>query len=257
MRGHWGERFLFSIGVQLDALADVVVQGIGARFPEGPPPKSGLPRTPEALALIGRDRRIIRGFDEGDEAFIARLNRWLEDWPRAGSAYAVMDQVQGYLSGHSIKLRVINNTGGAWRTVNADGSKEYLRASPTNWDWSGEPAKVSRNWLIIYVPSTLWTEGPEVGDPELWGGAIGTPGYTIGSTATPNQLATLRAIIADFKGGHSKYEALVLAFDPASFDPTDAPGAPGMPDGTWGSQTNTGDPPDPARLSTARYIRGF
>lgn len=257
MRGWVGSRFLFAIAAQLDALATDAIQGIGARYAAGPPPKLGALRTPEALPLLGRDRGILRGFAESDASHIERLQRYLDDYPRAGNAYALMEQVRGYLSPHAPRLRVVND-GNAWRTINVDGSKEYARASPANWNWSNEPAKVSRCWLVIYPPFGLWQAGPTVGDAALWSGAIGTPGYTIGSTATPDQLQDLRSIIATFKGAASKYEAIVLAFDAASFDPAAAPGAAGMPSGTWGDGIDhNGVPAGATRLNTARYIRGY
>jgi hypothetical protein len=251
-----GRRFMTALLFPLDGFAGAIVQGIGLRYAAGPPPASGMPRTPEALAFVARDRRIVVGRQEPQASTIERCQRYLDDWPRAGNAFALMEQIRGYLTPHAPKLRVINNTGGAWRTLEVDGSSNYLRANPTNWDWSGEPVKHSRCWLIIYVPPELWEPGPVIGDPALWGGAIGTPGYTIGSTATPDQLADLRAIIFEFMSAGSKYEAIVLAFDPDSFDPEAAPGSPGMPDGSWADHV-LADGVTPARLETARYVQGY
>lgn len=245
-----GSRLLYAIGAQLDAMGDQLWAGMDASKPD-----YAALYCEEALAVIGRDRRIYRGFDESPENYAKRLIRWLDDWPVAGSAYAIMQQLQGYLSGHEVRLRVVNSKG-AWRTLNADGTREYHRAAPTNWTWdTSDSSKPTRFWVVIYPPSTLWLPGPSWGDPALWSGAWGSSGYTIGSTATPDQVRSVRNIVSEWKDAASKCDRIVLAFDPDSFDPMSTPGAP-MPDGTWGSFSNSSEPRGKARLATARYWRG-
>lgn len=244
-----GSRFLYSMGVQLDALGDRLVEGM-----KGSHPDFAALFLQEALPLIGRDRRISRGLDEGPVPYAARLLRFLEDWPIAGNAYAIMAQLRGYLSGHAVKMRVVNQAG-AWRTLNSDGSVEYHRANPTNWNWDGNASAWSRFWVVIYPPSSLWLPGPTWGSPSLWGGAWGTSGYTWGSTATPDQVASVRNIISEWKSAASVCERIIVAFDPDSFDPTSSPGTP-MPDGTWGSHSVASPSRARSRLASARYWAG-
>jgi hypothetical protein len=80
-------------------------------------------------------------------------------------------------------------------------------------------------------------------------GQIGRPGETLGTTATPEQVAAVRAIIRDWQPDGMRAEWVIVAFDDESFDPA----AP-EPDGTWGTWGKyVGSAYVPARLSTARY----
>jgi hypothetical protein len=60
--------------------------------------------------------------------------------------------------------------------------------------------------------------------------------------------------VRDWKAAHSLCLWIILAFDPASFDPTDPPGPP-LPDGQWGpwGKDDGFGNRVPSRLATARY----
>ena len=77
-------------------------------------------------------------------------------------------------------------------------------------------------------------------------------GGTIGTSATPDQVASVRGIIHDWQPDGTTCREIVIAFDPNSFDPT----APD-PDGHW---THFGKDVaghyQIARLTTARYWIG-
>jgi hypothetical protein len=166
-----------------------------------------------------------------------------------------MKQIRDYC-GVDMMLRTVDVRGN-WFTLAADGTKSYL-LKRGNWKWDLLPASQwSRFAVILYPPSTLWIEGPTIGDAELWGGAIGTSGYTIGTTATPEQVATIRAIVKEWKPAGTLCLSIIIAFDPDSFDPASLPLSSGMPDGTWdiGTSMQSGAR-RPSRLSTARYWDG-
>ena len=76
LRNKWGERFLYSIAIQFDALADALRDGIKMHFPG---------QNVSALPYLGADRVIERGFAESDENYAARLSRAFDDWAIAGS----------------------------------------------------------------------------------------------------------------------------------------------------------------------------
>lgn len=235
-----GGKVLYAAAAPLDALMQWVWEGVQARMP--------LEATASALSAIGRDRRIVRGFAESDEAYRLRLSQHLQAWRYAGHARAVMQAVAGYCAGHELVQRIVTNSG-VWYRRAADGTLTWEKQLGT-WDWDGDPDSWWRFWLILYPPSSLWTEGPTIGDPALWGGAIGSSGYTIGSTATPEQVAAIRGLVQTWMPAHAICERIIVAFDPASFDPSSP-----EPDGLWhfGSK---GDPRVASRLSTARYWRG-
>ena len=249
LRTSYAYRYMWTIASLADAGVEFAYQGFYAKLP-------GY-GTPTALPLIGRDRVMRRGFDESDESYGARLAQWLPTKRTMGNAFSIMRQVKGYLSPHTPKMRVVNASG-TWYTLNSDDTVEIHQTWPTqNFDWDGQNATLyTRCWLIIYPPSSLWVPGPTIGDPSLWGGAVGTTGYTIGSTATPEQVASIRAILAENRCGGDRFEKIIIAFDPNSFDPTGAPGAP-LPDGTWAECVKlSGGNYVPSRISTAIYWRG-
>lgn len=220
-----GGQVLFSLGFLMDGAIERLRQGVHARFPADAPA--------DALALLGRDRRIRRGLGETDSAYRVRLVQWLDDWRTVGNPYALMRQLRAYIN-QPLVLRTVDMRGN-WYTLNADGARDVALAQG-NWNWdSADPSRWSRFWVILYPPSTLWTRGPNIGDADLWGGAIGTAGYTIGSTARPEEVAGVRAIVHEWKPAGTRCVKIILAFNPEDFAP-DGSGA--QPDGTWNLSPN-------------------
>lgn len=247
------ERVWFSLFLMLDMYAERARQGLLARYPEATRSASGATYTPpdDALPPIGRDRQIVRGINEPRATYALRLKRWLDTHAKRGNPFALCSELAAYC-GQPLRIRTVDRRGN-WFTIESDGTRSYVLDSG-NWNWDGAPAspRWARGWVILYPPATLWTVGPVIGDPELWGGAIGTPGYTIGCTATPDQARSIQSIVRDWKPAGTKCEWIVVAFDDASFDP----GAP-EPDGLWGPWSKTvAGVQVPSRLDTARYWTG-
>lgn len=241
LRRFWGERFLYTFGVHLDALGDALSAGIKMRFPNV--------YSNESLSILGRDRGIRRGPEESDASYSVRLEQWLETHRRSGNPYTLLRQIQGNLTPHLVKLRIVNNAG-AWYTLNEDGSVAYNEPSG-NWDWDGSSADFSRFWIIIYPPADLWVRDGTWGDGDTWG----SDGTTWGSTATPAEVATIRGIVAEWMAPHAQCKNIIVSFDAAAFDPTDT--APPLPDGTWGNWShNVGGVQVPARDDRAIYWDG-
>jgi hypothetical protein len=238
--GH-GELVFYSLGLIMDAFAQRGRESILARFPDFAPD--------DALSRMGHDRRIVRGFDEPRETYSARLKRFLDDWKKAGMAPSILRQVLAYLAPHELIARTVNATG-TWVTVDADGvvSQEVTWPTP-NWDWDGDPDLWARFWVILYPPATLWDTDGTWGDPGTWG-----DGGTWGTTATPEQVESVRSIVRDWKPGAALAPYIIIAFDGASFDPESSAG---LPDGTWGTWGTGGSGARvPTRLDTARYWKG-
>lgn len=216
LQGFWGTRYLYALGVQIDAMGDALRAGVKLRFPNV--------YSDESLALLGRERGIKRGLFESAEAYALRLDRWLDDGRTKGNPWNLMHNVQAYLAPHGVRLRYVNNLG-FWRTLNADGTREYTRSSA--WNWDGNATPWSRFWLVIYPPAALWERDGVWTNDEFWG----DDGTTWGSTASPEQVESVRAIVADCMGPHSQCENIIVAFDDAAFDPADPSS---MADGLWG-----------------------
>lgn len=254
LRGDVGERFMYPFGAILDMLEQWGTDGTYARYP-------GL-GTPTGLSYTGRDRGIRRGISEPDNAFARRQRRTILDKKTAGGAFTLLQQVRGYLDQYAVRVRTVDNSGN-WFTIEADGTQVY-NGNQGNWDWDSETnpsaaTEWSRWWLIIYpLDSGLWPKSPSWGDPALWGGTWeDTPGLCFGNQATPEQVASVRAICREWGGDTGRQLVrIIIAYDEDSFDPEGAPGAP-LPDGWWGHQSKVvGGVYVPSRLATARYWRG-
>jgi hypothetical protein len=242
--GGEGELVAYSLTVMMDAYQERARLAWLARFPTHAPP--------DALPLLGRDRKVVRGFSEPEATYRSRLVSAPTRHRTRGNAFALMAELRAYC-GVDMMIRTVDNRG-TWYTRAADGTQSTVLAAG-NFDWDGEPTKWSRFFVVLYPPTTLWTEGPVWGDADLWGGAWGTSGYTWGSTATPEQVRSIRGIIRDWKPAGTRCVNIIVAFDAASFDPATAPGAP-MPDGGWAFHGDGASTRGRSRLDTARYWKG-
>lgn len=82
-----GGAIMKALGMCVDSLIDRAVAGVALRFPNS---------DPDALAIMGRERRIIRGPSESADAYALRVQGWLAAHQRRGSVYAMLDQWHAY-----------------------------------------------------------------------------------------------------------------------------------------------------------------
>lgn len=238
----------FSLDVVKDSYLRRVLLGLLARFPQNGP--AGETAPPDALAAIGRDRRVVRGLGESDASYARRLIAWLDDRQTAGNAFALMQKLAEYLGVDSgCVFKAVDNQGN-WYVRAAGGTRSlFLRRG--NWDWDGYAEKWSRFWVIVHPPVSLWVE------EDTWGSGTWGDGGTWGSTETYDEVQTIRGLVADWKPAGTRCVNIIVAFDDASFDPEAAPLSPGLPDGTWGNWSidDAGTQVE-SRLATARYETG-
>lgn len=219
--------------------------GLLARFPSYAPDD-------DALAAIGRDRRIVRGINEPRASYAARLSRAFDDHKRRGNPFAMLQQLRAYLQANCV-VRTVDRRGN-WYTVDAAGAESCV-INAANWNWDGvSVSQWSRFWTIIYPEGGTkpWAPSGNIGSSTLWGdGKIGHSNLTIGTTATRDQCASVWSIIRDWKPAGTKCEWVIIAFDSASFSPAGSTD----PAGEWGnwSKTTAGGDVVPVRLATARY----
>lgn len=240
------QRFVYAVlGLPFDGIAqaarDAGLQGLVSDC------------TDDALPYHGRDRRIVRGPGEPRAGYVARLLGWLNAWQLGGVGGSLMDQIAAYLTPHQVRMRLITDQG-IWYTREADGTLTIEHHGAALWDWDGVTNRWARFWLVIYPTAGLWTPGPNWGDSDLWGGSWGSPGYTWGSTAMPNQVQTIRGLVKQWKPAFAKCENIIIAFDDASFDKTSLD-LPAGEYGSWAMDDGAGTWV-PARLATARYWDG-
>jgi hypothetical protein len=251
LRGPNGEKLRAGVTLVLDALVQLAEMGVKARMPDLAPE--------DALPLIGRDRRIRRGFIESSASYRVRLKRWLDDHRIAGSSFAVMQQVRGYMSPYTPRMRVVHTSpDGAlakWCTLNPDGTKEVHHQSPCNWDWDGQTTAWWRSWLIIYGSGTPWLQEPDYNDTSPVDAIWGSDQFTWGSTAKADEVRSIQTIVGEWTAAHQIYQNIIICWDDSKFSPTGS-GA-GYPDGTWGKWgKRVSGVSQPSRASFAIYWDG-
>lgn len=218
-----GERIMFSIGKLCDAFAEKMLRGLEARFPT---------RTvASANALTAGDRMLLKGRSETNAAFAQRLIEWRN--PRGhkvrGNAYEVLLQIWYYWGG--IDASTVDSHGNRHTILATDTPDVDALPDPDvlstwtetivfpadiicNWDDVSAETHWSRFWIILKpTVAQAIAEQPDLGDPALWGGALGTPGYTLGQTnVTSDDVLSMRALFQELKWnpGHTQPEWLIL-----------------------------------------------
>lgn len=220
-----GELVMYSLTILLDAFRDAVYDSVIARFPDYAPD--------DALAAIGRDRKILRGISEVPESYAVRLKRWLDDHRKRGNPFALMEQLRAYCNAE-VKIRTVDRRGN-WFMIDRDGSYSW-DLDMGNWDWDGGALTAwSRFWVIIYPTSDglPW----RVSTWEDFGSTMGEfdATKTFGTTATQNEVASVRAIIRDWKPAGTKCEFIIISPDDDMFDPSNPSATPSWPAGDWGT----------------------
>lgn len=237
-----GFRFLWAVTAPLDAGAQQLLEALRARFP-------GV-GTATALPYIGRDRGILRGVDDTDADYAARLLGWVERWKIAGSAEALARAMHEYIPGHPM-VRAISRAG-RWVTVNADGS--LVRHAAT-WDWDSvsHPERAgywSELWVIIYP--TPYAASGTLGD----GRALSDADRGIGHMVARVDVDVVHRLLATWKSAHSLVRCVIWTTDASLFDPA-TPAS--RPDGTWGDwgKTVSGSRVSARNITTCRYWEPF
>jgi hypothetical protein len=207
-----GGKVLDTLTSQIDDSVDKMRESLVARFPSY--------AQDDALTLIGRDRGIPRGRSETSEHYAQRLIGWR--YPRGhrvrGSAFALLNQVSEYFGG--IAAWTID-----WKLNRhvraADGTESFSYGWP--WAWDTDTAHKARFWIVIEPPASAMQVQPGFGDPALWGGAVGTPGYSIGQLgATPNDRAAIAALFTGdrpWKPAGTRQQWLIVNLDGSSHTP--------------------------------------
>jgi hypothetical protein len=207
----------WSLAAMIDIDLERMRSGLEARFPS----RAGA----SALAQAGRDRLILRGRDETDAHYAARLKAWR--YPRGhrvrGSVFALLEQISAYFGG-GFELYGIDRNGNK-RVRSAGDAESYSYGNAWTWD-GGAAAQWARQWIVI-DGSSLFRAQYDWGDASLWGGALGTSGYCIGMRDASAE--DWRAVVGLTEGQHrwlpagTQGEWIVVSMD----------GSTPVPDATW------------------------
>ena len=245
LRNFWLYRLIWTIALHFDVLIDLALQAVRLRFPSQ--------AVPDALPFLCQERGVRRGLGEPDSSLIARLHGWIPAHARKGSPFAMAEQIQAYLHGYPVMVRVYNNDG-ACATRTSSGVETFTQPGTpgTQWDWDGLTADWSRFWVVVYSDGGPWTQDLSTwgSDSEKWGDT-----GTWGSDATQNNGANLKyfASAAGWGAPHAACQMIMISFDYAQF----LPNGTDMPHGTWGKwYTLSGGVAVPSRAPTVLYITG-
>lgn len=242
----------YALDLLKDSFAERLYLGFLAGYPQNGP--NGETAPPDALVRMGQDRLLFRGIFETDAEHAARLADHLTPHATRGNPYTLMRQLHAYVgTTHGVSFRTVD-VHGNWYSRSSTGVESAV-LKQENWNWdgdtgtAGDTSRWSRFWVIIY-PGTLWTIAT---DTWAGGGTWGDPDHVWGfADMTPEHAQTLRAIVDLWKPEGTRCVNIIVAFDPASFDP-----ASPEPDGLWGKWSKkVGGAHVPARLATARYLAG-
>lgn len=252
------EKFNYGMGLAIDALIEKLDQAMLAHMP--------TKCDPSALAYIGNDRNIGRGFSETDTSYGIRLQHSFEDWQRAGSARSVLRQVLGMVLSYQPLARTVadantfdfTNIRSPWDTY-LDGADTTQPPShqqgPTggsNWNWDGV-IQSWRWWLIMYpiTPQNFCNPAPTYGTAgRVWGDTTMSWGFD-----KPASLFNgIRSAVKQWEKGGSWCRWMIFSFDNTLFIPGSSSNAP---DGTWGTWSkNSAGTQVATRSANARYADG-
>jgi len=214
----------------------------------------------ESLPGISRDRRIRLYPTETEASKRLRLSQWLQLHRTRGTHIGQLKHAQPFFMPDTPVMRIVHQDGlgatATWHTIAADGTYSIHEQVPSNWDYDGLTTHWSRWWVIIYIPaqyiaSVKWDDGGkyDAGSPEVYDGVL-----------TSAIMQGIVNMFLEWNGAHSRLGAVILATDPASFDPTAFPlfitgtSRTTLPMGNWGTAIS----PPPAsvytRLDTAKWI---
>lgn len=135
-----GGSFMQALGDPLDDIRDKTAEGVRARLPDG--------GREDALAYIGRDRRIVRGLGEDPTTYAGRLVRWWDDHRVRGNPYALLYQLRAYYAASPKQIDLVYETGARF-SLHVDGT---ITRDSIEWREGSDPLK----WCMAFV--FVWYE---------------------------------------------------------------------------------------------------
>lgn len=183
-------RVLYAIGIQLDSLADALVEGVKRRFP-------GLNGQYDSLPLLGADRRIARGPTETDAGYAARLLPWQQAHRGRGGAYAMLTQLYGFWQG-AFAIDLIYFSGKTY-SIDTSGNITTSQQAGTH-----VPAPWAQWWLVFHWPTSQSNDG-KWGDPGVWG-----DGGVWGSDLLPATVANILIVPTEWNAAHASGHVVLL-----------------------------------------------
>jgi len=142
-------------------------------------------------------------------------------------------KILDYLTPHTPPIRMVSASS-VWDQILSGAWSKFYGAA--NWNWSGEPAKWWRSFVLIDSSSgTPWQNEGTWGDGQLWG-----DGGNWGSTATPADVLNILGFVRKWKSAGTVVPAVIVTFSSSLFRPQYTADGVHNPNGHFEPQS-TGD----------------
>lgn len=190
-----GAKVLKGIGTAIEIEIERMVDGVGARFPNGD--------SPSALSKIGAERAILRGPGEDSVTYARRLRAWWDSHRTRGGAYALLRQLYPYfVTALGVTIDVISAKG-VRHTVDALGNitrtelAEWLSTAPEYW---------ARFIVVINLETAFFP----VPDLSATGEPLGTFTLVPLDSLTATEEEIVRAVISQWSAAHIDEKLAIL-----------------------------------------------
>lgn len=222
-------RFMQAFAIVYDTAITALQQGLALSHP--------LRCDPSAFPVLSLDRTIRLYPSEPESSKRTRLANWLQIHRQRATHLGELLHSQPYFAPEHPVMRIVHQDGAGlsatWWSIAADGSLSEHKAVPSNWDYDGQTYKYSRFWVILYVPTSIFSLA------RYDDGRYYDSGFVYDGMMTQIAL-DISQMILEAKAAHSQLQAYILATDPASFDPTatavtSPDGWTTLPIGNWGT----------------------
>lgn len=184
-----GGKFLYTMGLHMDALGDALAAAVKLRFP-------GL-YTTETLPLSGQDRRIRRGRTETDEVYATRLIRWLDDHLTRGGPYAMLAQLHAHYAPTNFPIHLVYRSG---RRFIMDASGAVTR----DFAWQSQ-AEDWAQWQLFFFNGSTYTSDGLWSDPGTW-----SDGGVWDSTVPYEEVVDFRLVPREWNAAHCKGQIVLI-----------------------------------------------
>lgn len=205
-----GAKLLTAIGEQIEALLVRTALSVKLRFPG----HDEANVDEEALAYIGRDRKIRRGPSEDAVTYARRLRLWFQTHRTRGGAYALLRQLHAYtLDWLNVRMDVVAKSGRR-RWIDEDG---VITADTITWDTDPDQGW-AHVWLFFYLPDEipLGFDYIVTHDGDRWvthDGDFWVASRTISpSEMSDDEKAIFTAVAREWSAAHIPYITVVLLY---------------------------------------------
>lgn len=189
-----GEKYMYTLELSRDVLYDMGDQAIKLRFP-------GV-GDPSQIPFLAFDRNLTQGPAESDASFTLRLSLAFQTWALAGSARAVLLNLQAYMQGLQPGVpaayplaTIVGKFGGPphthalWQQLYQGDALGTIPArtviTPSNFEWDGNQRPW---WQWLVLPMALVSTGQSGSSAQTTtagGGSFTNPGQNVGGVWVP------------------------------------------------------------------------